>query len=80
MASTDPAVPEVAGALDRFYCHNIVVALWADAVAGVDGYPDVEAASAVSDTIVVDLWPRSGYRAGYPLPPPTARAWVPQLM
>lgn len=33
MASTDRAAPDVADALDRFYCHNIVVALWADAVA-----------------------------------------------
>jgi ferritin-like protein len=33
MASTDPAAPEVADAPDRFYCHNIVLTLWADAVA-----------------------------------------------
>jgi len=33
MASPDLAVEDVIDALDSFYCHNIVVALWADAVA-----------------------------------------------
>jgi ferritin-like protein len=33
MASPDLAAHDVIDALDRFYCHNVVVALWADAVA-----------------------------------------------
>jgi ferritin-like protein len=33
MASPDFAVEDVIDALDSFYCHNVVVALWADAVA-----------------------------------------------
>jgi ferritin-like protein len=33
MASPDPAAQQVIDALDGFYCHNVVVALWADAVA-----------------------------------------------
>ena len=33
MTSPDLAVEDVIAALDGFYCHNIVVALWADAVA-----------------------------------------------
>jgi ferritin-like protein len=33
MASPDPPVADVIDALDGFYCHNVVVALWADAVA-----------------------------------------------
>lgn len=33
MASPDLAVEDVIDALDRFYCHNVVAALWADAVA-----------------------------------------------
>ena len=33
MASPDLAVEDVIDALDSFYCHNVVVALWADAVA-----------------------------------------------
>ncbi len=33
MASPDPAVQDVIDALDSFYCHNVVAALWADAVA-----------------------------------------------
>ena len=33
MASPDLAAQDVIDALDRFYCHNVVVALWADAVA-----------------------------------------------
>ena len=33
MTGTDLAVDDVIEALDGFYCHNIVVSLWADAVA-----------------------------------------------
>jgi ferritin-like protein len=33
MTSPDPAVRDVIDALDSFYCHNVVAALWADAVA-----------------------------------------------
>ena len=33
MASPDLAVEDVIDALDSFYCHNVVAALWADAVA-----------------------------------------------
>lgn len=33
MASPDLATQDVIGYLDSFYCHNIVVGLWADAVA-----------------------------------------------
>jgi len=33
MTGPDSADHDVAGALDSFYCHNHVVALWADAVA-----------------------------------------------
>jgi len=33
MTGTDPDVQDVIEALDGFYCHNIVVSLWADAVA-----------------------------------------------
>lgn len=33
MTSPDLAVEDVSDALDSFYCHNHVVALWADAVA-----------------------------------------------
>jgi ferritin-like protein len=33
MASPDVAVENVIDALDSFYCHNVVAALWADAVA-----------------------------------------------
>jgi ferritin-like protein len=33
MASPDLAVQDVIDALDSFYCHNVVAALWADAVA-----------------------------------------------
>jgi hypothetical protein len=33
MTSPDLAVEDVIDALDSFYCHNHVVALWADAVA-----------------------------------------------
>ena len=33
MTGTDLAVDDVIEALDRFYCHNVVVSLWADAVA-----------------------------------------------
>jgi ferritin-like protein len=33
MASPDLAADDVVGALDSFYCHNIIVSLWADAVA-----------------------------------------------
>jgi ferritin-like protein len=33
MTAPDPAVKEIIEALDGFYCHNIVVSLWADAVA-----------------------------------------------
>ena len=33
MTSPDPAVQDVIDDLDGFYCHNIVVSLWADAVA-----------------------------------------------
>ena len=33
MISPDPAVQDVIEALDSFYCHNVVAALWADAVA-----------------------------------------------
>jgi ferritin-like protein len=33
MTATDLAVDDVIEALDGFYCHNIVVSLWADAVA-----------------------------------------------
>ncbi len=33
MTSLDLAVEDVIDALDSFYCHNHVVALWADAVA-----------------------------------------------
>src|SRR5215469_17505038 len=33
MPSTDLDAPDVIDALDRFYCHNVVVSLWADGVA-----------------------------------------------
>jgi ferritin-like protein len=33
MTSSDLATEEVIDALDSFYCHNVIVALWADAVA-----------------------------------------------
>jgi hypothetical protein len=33
MTGPDPAADDMIGALDSFYCHNIVVSLWADAVA-----------------------------------------------
>ena len=33
MPSPDPAVHDVIDALDSFYCHNVIAALWADAVA-----------------------------------------------
>ena len=33
MTGTDLAAPDVAETLDGFYCHNVVVSLWADAVA-----------------------------------------------
>jgi ferritin-like protein len=33
MVSPDLAVEDVIDALDSFYCHNVVAALWADAVA-----------------------------------------------
>jgi len=33
MASPDHAAQDVIDALDSFYCHNVVAALWADAVA-----------------------------------------------
>ncbi|HEX6527566.1 MAG TPA: hypothetical protein VF070_47255 [Streptosporangiaceae bacterium] len=33
MASPDLAADDVIGALDSFYCHNVIVSLWADAVA-----------------------------------------------
>ncbi len=33
MTSPDRTAPDVIDALDSFYCHNVVVALWADAVA-----------------------------------------------
>jgi ferritin-like protein len=33
MTGTDLAVQDVVEALDGFYCHNVVVSLWADAVA-----------------------------------------------
>jgi ferritin-like protein len=33
MTGPDLAADDVTGALDSFYCHNIVVSLWADAVA-----------------------------------------------
>ena len=33
MTSPDLATEEVIDALDSFYCHNVIVALWADAVA-----------------------------------------------
>lgn len=33
MASPDLAAQDVIDALDSFYCHNVVAALWADAVA-----------------------------------------------
>jgi ferritin-like protein len=33
MTGPDLAADDVIGALDSFYCHNIVVSLWADAVA-----------------------------------------------
>jgi len=33
MPSTDLDAPDVIDALDSFYCHNVVVSLWADAVA-----------------------------------------------
>ena len=33
MASPDLAAEDVIDALDSFYCHNVVAALWADAVA-----------------------------------------------
>jgi ferritin-like protein len=33
VADPDPEVRDVIDALDSFYCHNIVVALWADAAA-----------------------------------------------
>ena len=38
MTGPDLAAQDVIGALDSFYCHNIVVALWAAAVAcGLEG-------------------------------------------
>src|SRR6266700_42527 len=38
MTGPDLGTQEVIGALDSFYCHNVVVALWADAVAcGLEG-------------------------------------------
>ena len=33
MPSPDPADHDVIDALDSFYCHNVIAALWADAVA-----------------------------------------------
>ena len=33
MTSPDLAVHDVIDALDSFYCHNVIAALWADAVA-----------------------------------------------
>ena len=33
MPSHDPADHDVIDALDSFYCHNVIAALWADAVA-----------------------------------------------
>jgi ferritin-like protein len=33
MTSPEPDVQEVIDALDGFYCHNVIVSLWADAVA-----------------------------------------------
>lgn len=33
MTSLTPVVDDVTGTLDSFYCHNLVVAMWADAVA-----------------------------------------------
>ena len=33
MPSPDPADHDVTDALDSFYCHNVIAALWADAVA-----------------------------------------------
>ena len=33
MPSPDPANHYVMDALDSFYCHNVIAALWADAVA-----------------------------------------------
>jgi ferritin-like protein len=33
MTSPDLTAEDVTGALDSFYCHNVVAALWADAVA-----------------------------------------------
>src|SRR5258708_14961511 len=33
MTAPDLAAQDVIDPLDRFYCHNVVVALWADAVA-----------------------------------------------
>jgi ferritin-like protein len=33
MASPDPADQDVIDALDSFYCHNVVAALWLDALA-----------------------------------------------
>ena len=33
MTGPDPAAQDVIDALDSFYCHNVVAALWADAVA-----------------------------------------------
>ena len=33
MTSSDLAVHDVIDALDGFYCHNVIAALWADAVA-----------------------------------------------
>lgn len=33
MPSPDPADHHVMDALDSFYCHNVIAALWADAVA-----------------------------------------------
>jgi hypothetical protein len=33
MPSPDMAANDVIDALDSFYCHNVIVSLWADAVA-----------------------------------------------
>ena len=33
MTGPEPAVEDVIDALDSFYCHNVIAALWADAVA-----------------------------------------------
>jgi len=33
MTSPDPSAQDVIDALDSFYCHNIIVSLWADGVA-----------------------------------------------